>query len=90
MTVTLWGTAAESTGQEIADAVSAGQHPVVAVSQCRVSSYNGVSVSTLMRSKVLVNPSDLPEATVLTNWYAASGHAQTTTAVGEGMATALK
>ena len=33
-----------------------GEAPVVVVSSCRVSSYNGVSVSSLSRSVVLVNP----------------------------------
>ena len=39
MVVTLWGNAAEVTGLEVE--AQAADNPVVAISACRVSSYNG-------------------------------------------------
>lgn len=41
MVVTLWGSTAEGPGRELEE--QAGSAPVVAISSCRVSSYNGVS-----------------------------------------------
>lgn len=41
MVVTLWGATAEGPGGELEEAAVAA--PVVAISSCRVSSYNGVS-----------------------------------------------
>ncbi|KAL4439681.1 hypothetical protein ABPG75_002682 [Micractinium tetrahymenae] len=86
--VTLWGSSAEDPGRELEQLAEAA--PVVAISSCRVSSYNGVSVSTLQRSAVLINPSDIPEAAVLRGWYDASGRNAATVHVGEGLATAVK
>ncbi|KAI7845557.1 hypothetical protein COHA_000848 [Chlorella ohadii] len=85
--VTLWGATAEGPGRELEEQADAT--PVVAISSCRVSSYNGVSVSSLQRSAVLVNP-DLPEATALRQWWESSGCTAATSHVGEGLATAIK
>ncbi|GAB4813811.1 hypothetical protein N2152v2_000857 [Parachlorella kessleri] len=85
--VTLWGSAAEVTGLEVEAA--AADSPVVAISACRVSSYNGVSVSALTRSAVLLNP-ELPEAAALRSWYESSGRGQATQHVGEGLESAIK
>jgi len=90
--VTLWGDSAEAVGGPLQTALDSigGSHPVLAVSNCRVSSFNGVSVSTLMRTRCIQDPVDMPEATSLKEWYDSVGHSQTTTAVGEGLATAIK
>lgn len=48
VTLTLWGPTAEGLGAELES--RAAQHPVLSVSACRVSAFNGVSVSTLHRS----------------------------------------
>lgn len=42
--VTLWGSSAEGVGRELEEQAEAA--PVVAISACRVSSYNGVSGET--------------------------------------------
>jgi replication factor A1 len=65
---------------------------VVAISSCRVSSYNGVSVSTLGRSQVLIDPTSeaVPEAQAIRTWWDTEGAGAEMQAVGEGMATALK
>lgn len=85
--LTMWGNAAEAAGREIEELVQ--QAPVVAITACRVSSYNGVSVSSLQRSAVLINP-DVPEAVALRQWYDSSGRGAAMSHVGEGLATALK
>jgi replication factor A1 len=92
VTVTLWGSTAEGVGAEL-EAAAAGSHkPVVAISACRVSSYNGVSVSTLGRSQILIDPTTetVPEAQVIRTWWDTEGNSAEMQAVGEGMATALK
>lgn len=43
--LTMWGNAAEAAGREIEELVQ--QAPVVAITACRVSSYNGVSGTLL-------------------------------------------
>ncbi|PSC74786.1 Replication A 70 kDa DNA-binding subunit isoform A [Micractinium conductrix] len=90
VTVTLWGSAAEGAGRELEDAAASGGTLVMAISSCRVSSYNGVSVSSLQRSAVLINPTDIPEAVVLREWYDSEGRGAATTHVGEGLASAIK
>jgi len=92
VTITLWGATAEGVGSEL-EAAAAGSHkPVVAISSCRVSSYNGVSVSTLGRSQVLIDPTSetVPEAHAIRTWWDTEGAGAEMQAVGEGMATALK
>lgn len=92
VTVTLWGSTAEGVGSEL-EAAAAGSHkPVVAISSCRVSSYNGVSVSTLGRSQVFIDPTTetVPEAQAIRTWWDTEGAGAEMQAVGEGMATALK
>lgn len=88
--VTLWGERADSEGEKLSSMVAAGEHPVVAISSCRVSSYNGVSVSTTMRSNVLMNPDSVQEAMELRSWYDATGHAESISPISDGMATATK
>jgi replication factor A1 len=88
--VTLWGPTAEGAGAALEAAAAGGAHPVVSISACRVSSYNGVSVSTLSRSLVTLEPEGVPEAAALRAWYDATGHAAAAAPVGEGMPSALK
>lgn len=87
--VTLWGNLAETVGEQLHSLVSNASNPIVAISSCRVSSYNGVSVSTLTRSHVMVNPSEesVPESKALQEWFKEHGRDNEMTAVGEGLAT---
>ncbi len=87
VSLTLWGEKAESDGEKLSAMLEAGQHPVLAVSSCRVGSYNGVTLSTSMRSNVMIDP-DLSEALELKTWYETTGATSTMSAVGEGLAAA--
>lgn len=49
----------------------------------------GVSLSTLQRSQVLLNP-NVPESATLREWYESEGRGAATTHVGEGLESALK
>lgn len=84
MRVTLWGTLAENEGQQIASSDGA----VVAFKNLRVGDYNGVSLTTLGRSVVLVNPENMPEADKLRQWYANGGSSAPTVEAGAGLANA--
>lgn len=66
--------------------------PVLAVSSCRVSSYNGVSVSALSRSSILINPEDMQEAQGIRTWWKLEGLSASSnfSAVGEGLPTSMK
>lgn len=87
MVLTLWGNMAEGIGAEIE--AQAAENPILAVSHCRVSAFNGVSVSALQRSVVSVNPSNAaaPGAEALRTWWTSEGslEAASFTAVGEGL-----
>lgn len=60
--------------------------PVVSVSTVRVSDFQGVSLSTVSRSVIDINPSS-EEAQKLRTWYDTEGRNATTTAAGEGLVT---
>ena len=98
VTVTMWSPAAENVGSELETAFnnsssSGAEAPVMlAISSCRISSYNGVSASTLARSVITINPTeeDAPGCSALTAWWQEEGATASTTHVGDGMATALK
>jgi replication factor A1 len=94
--LTLWGEAAEGAGGAVEAAVAAAAAagsatpPILSVSHCRVSDFNGVSISALGRSAVSLNPAG-PAADALKAWWGAeapgAGVAGFTPA-GEGMAKA--
>ena len=50
----------------------------------------GVSVSSLQRSHVIINPPALPEAAALRTWWESEGSGAATVHAGAGLATALK
>ncbi|KAK9828112.1 hypothetical protein WJX81_005736 [Elliptochloris bilobata] len=85
VTVTLWGRSAEESGAEL----EALPHPLVSISQCRVTDYNGVSVSTITRSAIAINPEG-EEADELRGWWDATGCTASLSHAGEGLASALK
>lgn len=58
---------------------------MVAIKGLRISDYNGVSLQTLSRSVVAVEP-DLPEARELKSWFANGGSSAPTTEAGAGLA----
>ncbi|BDA51382.1 Replication protein A 70 kDa DNA-binding subunit B [Coccomyxa sp. Obi] len=81
--VTLWGTTAEEVGAQLEQQPDA----VVSISSCRVTEYNGVSLSTVTRSAVKVEPEG-DRAAALRSWWESDGRAAPTQHLGEGLASA--
>lgn len=82
--VTLWGKLAEEEGS----AIQGMDHPVVAFKGLRVGDFGGVSLGTLGRTVVQVDPQDLAEANTLRHWYSNGGSSAPTTEAGAGLANA--
>uniref|UniRef100_A0A1J3HJW8 Replication protein A subunit n=2 Tax=Noccaea caerulescens TaxID=107243 RepID=A0A1J3HJW8_NOCCA len=80
--VSLWNDLATGLGQELLD--MADKHPVVAIKSLKVGDFQGVSLSTISRSNVVINP-DSPEATKLKSWYDSEGKETSMSAIGSGM-----
>ncbi|WVZ55988.1 hypothetical protein U9M48_006580 [Paspalum notatum var. saurae] len=70
VSVSLWNHLATSTGQELFDMVDSS--PVIVIKSLRVSDFQGVSLSTVGRSTLEINP-NLPEAQSLKSWYDSEG-----------------
>ncbi|KAM1789278.1 hypothetical protein ACFX11_039449 [Malus domestica] len=85
--VSLWGELATGVGQELLDI--ADQSPVVAIKSLKVGDFQGVSLSTLSRSTILVNP-ELPEAQKLRSWYDSEGKESSLASIGSGMSPSAK
>ncbi|KAF3976022.1 hypothetical protein CMV_000769 [Castanea mollissima] len=85
--VSLWNDLATSVGQELLDI--ADKSPIVAIKSLKVGEFQGVSLSTLSRSVVLINP-DLPEAKKLRSWYDSEGKESSMASVGSGMSPSSK
>ena len=85
VTVTLWGKIAEQYGQELEAAASPR---VVVIRGVRVTDFNGVSVSTLSRTEMSVEPEGVPEVAALRRWYDEKGAGLETREAGEGLKTA--
>ncbi|XP_078430176.1 RPA70-kDa subunit B [Wolffia australiana] len=80
--VSLWNDLATDVGQQLLD--MADDSPIVAVKGLKVGDFLGVSLSSISRSSVLVNP-DLPEAKKLRSWYESEGKETALTSVGSGL-----
>ncbi|XP_010423144.1 PREDICTED: replication protein A 70 kDa DNA-binding subunit B [Camelina sativa] len=80
--VSLWNDLATGIGQELLD--MADDHPVIAIKSLKVGDFQGVSLSTISRSNVVINP-DSPEATKLKSWYDSEGKETSMSAIGSGM-----
>lgn len=85
--VSLWNDLATHVGQELLD--MADKSPVVAIKSLKVGDFQGVSLSALSKSNVVVNP-DLPEATKLRSWYDSEGKETSLASVGSGMSPSMK
>ncbi|KAF7806265.1 replication protein A 70 kDa DNA-binding subunit B [Senna tora] len=79
--VSLWGDLATNVGQELLDI--ADKSPLVAIKSLRVGDFQGVSLSTISKSTVLINP-DIPEAKKLRSWYESEGKDASMASVGSG------
>nr|XP_019709949.1 replication protein A 70 kDa DNA-binding subunit B isoform X2 [Elaeis guineensis] len=87
VTVSLWNELATNVGQELLD--MADTTPVVAIKCLKVGEFQGVSLSTLSRSTVLINP-DLPESEKLRTWYDSEGKGTQMASVGSTMNSSSK
>ncbi|XP_062169595.1 replication protein A 70 kDa DNA-binding subunit B [Alnus glutinosa] len=85
--VSLWNELATNIGQELLD--TANQSPIVAIKSLRVGDFQGVSLSTIGRSTVIVNP-DIPEAKKLRSWYDSEGKESSMASVSAGMSPSTK
>ncbi|XP_047969725.1 replication protein A 70 kDa DNA-binding subunit B-like [Salvia hispanica] len=77
--VSLWNDLATSVGQELLD--MADKSPVVAIKSLKVGEFQGVSLSALSKSIILVDP-DTPEAKKLRSWYDSEGKDTSLAAIG--------
>lgn len=87
VTVSLWNELATNAGQELLD--DADKSPIVAIKSLKVGDFQGISLSTLGRSTVLVNP-DLPEARKLKSWYESEGKGTSMASIGSGSSSLAK
>ncbi|XP_062216405.1 replication protein A 70 kDa DNA-binding subunit B-like [Phragmites australis] len=85
VTVSLWNDLATTTGQELLDMVDSS--PVIAIKSLKVSDFQGVSLSTIGKSTLVINP-DMPEAQELRSWYDTEGQGTSMAPVGADMGAA--
>ncbi|KAF8673750.1 hypothetical protein HU200_048503 [Digitaria exilis] len=85
VSVSLWNDLATTTGQELLDMVDSS--PIIAIKSLRVSDFQGVSLSTVGKSTLVVNP-DLPEAQNLKSWYESEGKGTSMAPIGADMGAA--
>uniref|UniRef100_A0A5B6ZAT6 Replication protein A subunit n=1 Tax=Davidia involucrata TaxID=16924 RepID=A0A5B6ZAT6_DAVIN len=85
--VSLWNDLATSIGQELLDI--ADKSPIVAIKSLKVGDFQGVSLSTLSKSIVVINP-DVPESKKLRSWYDSEGKETSMASVGSGMSPTTK
>ncbi|UPQ96747.1 replication protein A [Chloropicon primus] len=78
VTVTMWQTLASEEGDKL-DKMQT-EYPIIALQGVRANDYNGVSLSTVSRSTVIINPSTdessddfIPEAKELKEWLSQQG-----------------
>ncbi|KAK4750457.1 hypothetical protein SAY87_003939 [Trapa incisa] len=79
--VSLWNDLATGVGQDLLDI--ADKSPTVAIKSLKVGDFQGVSLSALSRSLVLVNP-DIIEAKNLRSWFDSEGKGTAMESVGSG------
>ncbi|XP_061364959.1 replication protein A 70 kDa DNA-binding subunit B [Gastrolobium bilobum] len=79
--VSLWNELATNIGQDLLDV--ADTSPVIAIKSLRVGDFQGVSLSTISKSVVLINP-DIPEAKKLRCWYDSEGKDAVMAPIGSG------
>ncbi|XP_065878975.1 replication protein A 70 kDa DNA-binding subunit B [Euphorbia lathyris] len=85
--VSLWNDLATNLGQELLDC--ADKSPVVAIKSLKVGDFQGVSLSTLGRSVVQINP-DTPESKKLRSWYDSEGKETSMASIGSGLSPSTK
>lgn len=82
--LTVWGQLAEDLAR-----LETMTAPVISVTSCRVSDFDGVSLSSLQRSVVAIGDDVFaPEAAKLRSWYDSGGANAAAVPVGEGLSNA--
>ncbi|XP_051147920.1 replication protein A 70 kDa DNA-binding subunit B-like [Andrographis paniculata] len=85
--VSLWNDLATNVGQELL--TMADKSPIVAIKSVKVGDFQGVSLSALSKSLVVINP-ETPEAKKLRSWFDSEGKDTCLDAAGAGLSPALK
>ncbi|KAJ9677604.1 hypothetical protein PVL29_022537 [Vitis rotundifolia] len=85
--VSLWNDHATNVGQELLD--NADKFPIVAIKSLKVGDFQGVSLSTLSKSIVLVNP-ETPESQKLRSWYDSEGKGASMASIGSDISPSSK
>lgn len=85
--ISLWSGLATDLGQKLLD--MADESPVVAIKSLRVSDFQGVSLSTVSKSIIEINP-DIPDSQKLKSWYSSEGKETSMEAVGSGLSPSMK
>ncbi|WOG93789.1 hypothetical protein DCAR_0313076 [Daucus carota subsp. sativus] len=85
--VSLWNDLATTVGQDLLDI--ADQSPIVALKSLKVGDFQGVSLSALSRTVIVVNP-ETPESRKLKSWYDSEGKDSSMASVGTGLSPSSK
>ncbi|GAB2209289.1 hypothetical protein Droror1_Dr00026499 [Drosera rotundifolia] len=80
--VSLWNDLATTVGQELLDI--ADRSPVIAIKSLKVGDFSGVSLSTIGKSIVQIDP-EIPELKKLRSWYNSEGKEASMASVGAGL-----
>ncbi|KAL7616788.1 hypothetical protein Lser_V15G00562 [Lactuca serriola] len=85
--ISLWSDLATDLGQRLLE--MADESPVVAIKSLRVSDFQGVSLSTVSKSIIEINP-ETPDSQKLKSWYSTEGKETSMEAVGSGLSPSMK
>ncbi|CAH1442944.1 unnamed protein product [Lactuca virosa] len=85
--ISLWSDLATDLGQKLLD--MADESPVVAIKSLRVSDFQGVSLSTVSKSIIEINP-ETPDSQKLKSWYSTEGKETSMEAVGSSLSPSMK
>ncbi|CAL1393132.1 unnamed protein product [Linum trigynum] len=85
--VSLWNDLATGAGQELLD--MADKSPVVAIKALRVGDFQGISLSTVGKSMLQINP-ETPESKKLRSWYESDGKDSAMAPIASGFSPTIK
>ncbi|KAF5818164.1 putative replication factor A protein [Helianthus annuus] len=85
--VSLWNVLATDLGQKLLD--MADESPVVAIKSLRVSDFQGVSLSTVNKSIIEVNPNS-PDSEKLKSWFQSEGKETNMESIGLNLSPSMK
>ncbi|KAK4779331.1 hypothetical protein SAY86_006859 [Trapa natans] len=85
--VSLWNDLATGIGQELLDV--ADESPIVAIKTLKVGDFQGVSLSAISKSLILVNP-NITEANKLRDWFDSEGKGASVKPVGYGVPSSVR